>query len=82
MKNIDPDAIRTLVRQELMERLGSMKKPDLPPERTSAVPHPSHLEILAEPGCEEELDFSPGAACLIEPHRLCSHSGYCKKLGY
>ncbi len=82
MKRIDPDTVRTLVRQELVERFGSMQKPTFPQARTSAIPHPSHLEVLFEPGCEEEHDFSPREPCLIEPHRLCSHSGYCKKLGY
>jgi hypothetical protein len=82
MKPIDPDAIRALVRQELTQRLGSFEKPALPQARAGSILHPSHLEIFTEPGCEEEQDFSPGATCLIEPHRLCFHSGYCKKLGY
>ncbi len=59
-----------------------MQRSSLSPWETGSMQHPSHLEVLTEPACEEEGDFSTDAACLIEPHRLCSHSGYCKKLGY
>jgi hypothetical protein len=81
MKYIDPDAVRALVRRELMKRLGSMPSSSLS-AKTDSMQHPSHLEVLTEPGCEEEGEFSSREPCLIEPHRLCSHSGYCKKLGY
>jgi hypothetical protein len=97
MRPLDPDLVRALVRQALEEELGlaSMATQKLDdsfrfrhrgrPDRTKAAGlptriHPSHLEVVSE--CGGESDFSPRKSCLIEPHRLCCNSGYCKKLGF
>jgi hypothetical protein len=88
MRRIDPDLVRKLVRQALEDELGlsSTEGGERPPTSSSrttehaAQTHPSHLDVITE--CGGGGDFSPGKSCLIEPHRLCSNSGYCKKLGY
>lgn len=81
MRPLDPDLVRALVRQALEERLGV--RGGAAPTKAAGLPtriHPSHLEVVSE--CGGESDFSPRKSCLIEPHRLCCNSGYCKKLGY
>ena len=81
MKTIDADAIRRLVRQTLEEKLG-LNRPSLPePSPTKPLlDHPSHLDVMSDCAAEDEL--SKSQSCLIEPHRMCSNSGYCKKLGF
>jgi len=81
MKTIDPDVIRRLVRQTLEEKLG-LNRPSLSePNPTKPLnEHPSHLDVISDCASEDELPTSQ--PCLIEPHRMCSGSGYCKKLGF
>ena len=81
MKTIDPDVIRRLVRQTLEEKL-SIVRPSTP-EPCPTKPlheHPSHLDVMSD--CAAEGELSGSQPCLIEPHRMCSDSGYCKKLGF
>ena len=50
--------------------------------------HPSQLAIGEGPAdsamsdYHEDMDQPLQKPCLIEPHRPCYNSGYCKKLGY
>ncbi len=47
--------------------------------------HPSQLAIGEGPAssdCHEDMDLPVQKPCLIEPHRPCYNSGYCKKLGH
>ena len=50
--------------------------------------HPSHLAIGEGPALSaysewhEDMDLPLQKPCLIEPHRPCYNSGYCKKLGH
>jgi len=75
---IDRNAVRALVRRKLEERLGTAL-----PHGTSAVGTLwSELEIAAGPECSDDFDFPVQKPCLIEPHRPCYNSGYCKKLGH
>jgi hypothetical protein len=81
MTNVDPDKIRAMVRRALEEKLGLVSSPSDPPNPNLPFQqHPSHLDVVSDCGDEDEL--SPHRSCLIEPHRMCSGSGYCKKLGY
>ena len=55
----------------------------LPSTRISV--HPSQLAIAEGPAssdCYEDMDLPLQKPCLIEPHRPCYNSGYCKKLGH
>lgn len=72
MKRVDPETVRNLVRRELERRLLTLPSPT----------HPSHQDIAQGPECTEDHDFPVRKPCLIEPHRLCYSSGYCRKLGY
>ena len=79
MTPLDPSVVREIVRRKLEERLG------VTAERRGPSPLRvwSELEVAAGPACEtEDMDLSKPSACLIEPHRLCTNSGYCKKLGH
>jgi hypothetical protein len=38
--------------------------------------------IAPGPECSEDMDFPIRKPCLIEPHRPCYNSGYCRKLGH
>jgi len=80
MSSIGRETIRALVRSELEKRLGSRI------ERTRDgcpnVDHPAHREMFQEKGRGEDPGLSTEKPCLIEPHRPCSNSGYCKKLGF
>jgi hypothetical protein len=78
MKAVDPDALRALVRRALQEKL----MPASPAVRALPSIHASHLDITVGPECSEDLDLPLQKPCLIEPHRLCYNSGYCKKLGH
>ena len=70
-----------LIIEALEEELGLRERAATAvPGKSPIRSHPSHLEVISE--CGSESDFSPRKSCLIEPHRLCSNSGYCKKLGY
>lgn len=83
MRTIDPDRIRALVRRMLEEKLdphGSEAAARRARPGGLVGEHPSHLDVVSERGADNEL--SSGKPCLIEPHRLCVASGYCKKLGY
>lgn len=75
MRTVDPEAVRALVRRALEERL------TVPSTEVSLV-YASHLDIALGPDCSEDLDLPQRKPCLIEPHRLCYNSGYCRKLGY
>ena len=66
--SIDRAHIRVLVRAELEKRL---KTP--PPTRV----HAALLEIY-----HDDPDAPIPKACVIEPDRPCTQSGYCKKLGH
>lgn len=47
--------------------------------------HPSQLAIgegPADSDCYEEMDRPFQKNCLIEPHRPCYNSGYCRQLGH
>jgi hypothetical protein len=81
MRQVDPAWIRTLVRQALEEELARRQRRM---SKTAAglpgLDDPSHLEVISDG--EFESDFPPRKSCLIEPHRLCFNSGYCKKLGF
>ena len=47
--------------------------------------HPSQLAIAQGPAvsdCYEDMDLPLQKPCLIEPHRPCYNSGYCRKLGH
>jgi len=47
--------------------------------------HPSQLAIAEGPAledCYEDMDLPLQKPCLIEPHRPCYNSGYCRKLGH
>ncbi|MEE9264326.1 MAG: hypothetical protein V3V11_07720 [Vicinamibacteria bacterium] len=47
--------------------------------------HPSQFAISDGPAfsdCYEDMDLPLQPPCLIEPHRLCYNSGYCRKLGH
>ncbi len=80
MSSVDPNMVRALVRQALEQRLG------LGPTHLSV--HPSQLAIGEGPAlsaiseCYEDMDLPLQNPCLIEPHRPCCNSGYCKKLGH
>ncbi len=67
--------------------------PAVPKRENEAGPnplsvHPSQLAIAegpafsAFPDCYEDMDLPLQKPCLIEPHRLCYNSGYCRKLGH
>lgn len=71
----DRNRVRALVRAELEKRMGS--SPPTPEVRAAAL-----LEIYPSPECNEDPDFPTRKRCVIEPHRFCINSGYCKKLGY
>ncbi len=80
MTDVNPEAVRALVRRALEEAF-------MPGESKAASPrlslvHASHLDITSGPECSEDLDLPVRKPCLIEPHRLCYNSGYCKKLGH
>lgn len=75
MTTIDPERVRSLVRRLLKERF-EVSSP------TSLELHASHRTITAGPECSEEDGLFPRRPCLIEPHRPCYNSGYCKTLGY
>lgn len=74
--SVDRNRVRSLVRAELEKHLGS--SPPAPKVRAAAA----FLEIYPGPECNEDLDFPTRKRCVIEPHRFCINSGYCKKLGY
>jgi hypothetical protein len=81
MTMIDPNRIRAMVRQALEEQLGLKRLEQRPPTPDRLLPeHPSHLDIVS--GCSDDDELSGNQPCLIEPHRMCSNSGYCKKLGF
>ena len=50
--------------------------------------HPSQLAVAEGPAssaysdCYEDMDLPLQTPCLIEPHRPCYNSGYCRKLGH
>jgi len=44
--------------------------------------HPSQFAISDGPESYEDMDLPLQPPCLIEPHRLCYNSGYCRKLGH
>ena len=69
---IDRERVRRLVRRELMKRLD---------ERPSVM-HAALVEFYQGPECNEDPDFPTRRPCVIEPHRPCYNSGYCKKLGH
>jgi hypothetical protein len=78
---VSPDAVRALVRQALEERLGVHHPPVTVSSQTIAA-HASFSVIAPGPECSEDMDFPVRKPCLIEPHRPCYNSGYCKKLGH
>lgn len=95
MSFVDPNMVRALVRQALEQRLGLGPTPrvlnhphpgPLPEgEGVSFSVHPSQLAIAEGPAssdCYEDMDLPLQKPCLIEPHRPCYNSGYCKKLGH
>jgi hypothetical protein len=74
MTGIDPELVRSVVRRVLAERFGgSARRP---------VSDASHWDIAPGPECSSDPDLPQHKPCLIEPHRLCYSSGYCRKLGY
>ena len=81
MSIVRPDVVRALVRQALEERLGT-RPPVALGEPLRSAWHPSQLGIAEGPECSEDFDFPIQRPCLIEPHRPCYNSGYCKKLGH
>ena len=81
---VSPDAVRALVRQALEERLGLRARTAHTPLSSKSI-HPSLSVIHIGPAsteCSEDLDFPIQKPCLIEPHRPCYNSGYCRKLGH
>ncbi|HEX9722685.1 MAG TPA: hypothetical protein VGC53_00195 [Vicinamibacteria bacterium] len=77
---VSPDVVRALVRQELEERLGV--HPSVTPSSQTMSAHVSFSVVAPGPECSEDMDFPVRKPCLIEPHRPCYNSGYCRKLGY
>ncbi|MGH9463689.1 MAG: hypothetical protein ACRD1X_21005 [Vicinamibacteria bacterium] len=77
---VSPDVVRALVRQALEERLG-VHLSVTPPSQTISA-HASFAVIAPGPECSEDMDFPVRKPCLIEPHRPCYNSGYCRKLGH
>ena len=90
MTSVDPNMVRALVRQALEQKLGLgptlAASPPLPQgEGVSFSVHPSQLAIAEGPAledCYEDMDLPLQKPCLIEPHRPCYNSGYCRKLGH
>jgi hypothetical protein len=77
---VSPDVVRALVRQALEERLGV--DPSIAPSPRTLSAHASFFVIASGPECSEDMDFPIRKPCLIEPHRPCYNSGYCRKLGH
>ncbi len=90
MTSVDPNMVRALVRQALEQKLGLGPTPAASPplpqgEGVGISVHPSQLAIAEGPAledCYEDMDLPLQKPCLIEPHRPCYNSGYCKKLGH
>ena len=81
MKTIDVDRIRDLVRQALKEKLSVGGVATSEPDPMRLLPqHPSQLDVMS--CCADEDELKAQQSCLIEPHRMCCNSGYCKKLGF
>jgi hypothetical protein len=72
---IDRDRVRALVRAELEKRLA-------PAPAARGLTVAALLEIHPGAECSEDPDYAVRRPCVIEPHRPCINSGYCKKLGY
>lgn len=73
---VDRERVRALVHQELEKRLHA----------AAAESHPALVVIVAPADraaeCSEDPDLPVRRPCVIEPHRPCYNSGYCKRLGY
>ncbi len=90
MTSVDPNMVRALVRQALEQKLGLRPTPrPVGPARaarqggpTRLSVHPSQFAISDGPESYEDMDLPLQKPCLIEPHRPCYNSGYCKKLGH
>ncbi len=93
MSSVDPNMVRALVRQALEQKLGLgptlAASPPLPQgEGVGISVHPSQLAIGEGPALSahsewhEDMDLPLQTPCLIEPHRPCYNSGYCRKLGH
>ena len=82
MTSVRADVVRALVRQALEERLGVRDAAAPSSSRTLHVAHASLSDIARGPECSEDIDFPIRKPCLIEPHRPCYNSGYCRKLGH
>ena len=81
MSSVRPDVVRALVRQALEERL-ALRDSGVASPRHLDLAHSSLSDIARGPEWSEDLDFPIRKACLIEPHRPCYNSGYCRKLGH
>ncbi len=78
---VSPDVVRALVRQALEERLGT--RPSAAASfHPAKLAHPSLSVISDGPECTDDFDLPVRTPCLIEPHRPCYNSGYCRKLGH
>ena len=88
MSSVDPNRVRALVRQVLEEKFGlGLTASQGRPGSTALISslHPSQLAIGEGPvssDCQEDIDLPLQKPCLIEPHRPCYNSGYCRKLGH
>ena len=87
---VSPDVVRALVRQALEEQLGIRPSAaaSSQPARLDHLAHPAQLahpslsDFSDGPECTEDIDLPVRTPCLIEPHRPCYNSGYCRKLGH
>jgi hypothetical protein len=67
------EELRTLVRDEVARQVAAM----------AAVPAPSVARVLRDPShARFTLPAAEGGACIVEPHVMCSHCGYCKSYGH
>ncbi len=84
MSSVDPNMVRALGRQALEQKLGlgPTPRPARPAGPTRLSVHPSQFAISEGPESYEDMDLPLQTPCLIEPHRPCYNSGYCKKLGH
>jgi hypothetical protein len=73
-----------MVREVLRERLAHPRPGEPLAHATGEVAavHASHLDLAEGPRSFPDPEWALSKPCLIEPHRHCYNSGYCRKLGH